>query len=252
MLDIHRWLPSKTFYLRFSFEIIVEYWTGHKFPVLNPFPNKPWFLRVCSTSLLKTLWEQEKLLVTSNLIFPFAVVFSTLSENYLPFSLNMKLSSAKAFTLEASTICLLEKGEVAKDELHWFRDDTISELLSNQLTHYILRRQHFFLSTLTTCFSNSGLSVRVCSRCAFSVCRTWVHELYLIITFNSVFFSISCSGMWFSLSRRYQPITRLGFALRIWQDFRSVTAWINDYFETNSFFFDPLPHNATFWRTKDI
>ena len=22
---------------------------------LNPFPNKPWFLRVCSTSLLKTL-----------------------------------------------------------------------------------------------------------------------------------------------------------------------------------------------------
>ena len=24
-----------------------------------PFPNKPWFLRVCSTSLLKTLWEKE-------------------------------------------------------------------------------------------------------------------------------------------------------------------------------------------------
>ena len=33
---------------------------------LNPFPNKPWFLRVCSTSLFKTLWEKEKLLVTSN------------------------------------------------------------------------------------------------------------------------------------------------------------------------------------------
>ena len=33
---------------------------------LNPFPNKPWFLRVCSTSLLKTLWQKEKLLVTSN------------------------------------------------------------------------------------------------------------------------------------------------------------------------------------------
>ena len=31
-----------------------------------PFPNKPWFLRVCSTCLLKTLWEKEKLLVTSN------------------------------------------------------------------------------------------------------------------------------------------------------------------------------------------
>ena len=35
---------------------------------LNPFPNKPWFLRVCSTSLLKTL-EKEKLLVTSNQFF---------------------------------------------------------------------------------------------------------------------------------------------------------------------------------------
>ena len=23
----------------------------------NPFPNKPWFLHVCSTSTLKTLWE---------------------------------------------------------------------------------------------------------------------------------------------------------------------------------------------------
>ena len=32
----------------------------------NPFPNKPWFLRVCSTSLSKTLWEKEKLLITSN------------------------------------------------------------------------------------------------------------------------------------------------------------------------------------------
>ena len=29
----------------------------------NTFPNKPWFLGVCSTSLLKTLWEKEKLLV---------------------------------------------------------------------------------------------------------------------------------------------------------------------------------------------
>ena len=33
---------------------------------LNSFPNKPWFLHVCSTSLLKTLWEKEKLLVTSD------------------------------------------------------------------------------------------------------------------------------------------------------------------------------------------
>ena len=32
----------------------------------NPFPNKPWFSRVCSTSLLKALCEKEELLVTSN------------------------------------------------------------------------------------------------------------------------------------------------------------------------------------------
>ena len=35
----------------------------------NSLPNKPSFLRVCSTSLLKILWEKEKLLVTSNFSF---------------------------------------------------------------------------------------------------------------------------------------------------------------------------------------
>ena len=59
---------------------VVKYWCkllrmdNHRFPkqcymMLNPFPNKPWFLRVCSTSLLETLWEKEKLLVTSNFSF---------------------------------------------------------------------------------------------------------------------------------------------------------------------------------------
>ena len=39
----------------------------------NSFPNKPWFLRVCSRSLLKTLWEKEKLLFTSNFSFSHSV-----------------------------------------------------------------------------------------------------------------------------------------------------------------------------------
>ena len=39
------------------------------FCFINLLPNKPWFLRVCSTSLLKTLREKEKLLVTSNFSF---------------------------------------------------------------------------------------------------------------------------------------------------------------------------------------
>ena len=31
----------------------------------NFFPNKPWFLRICITGLLKKMWEKEKLLVMS-------------------------------------------------------------------------------------------------------------------------------------------------------------------------------------------
>ena len=40
-----------------------------------PFPNKPWFLRICSTNLLKTLREKEKLLVTSNFSFSHSVFY---------------------------------------------------------------------------------------------------------------------------------------------------------------------------------
>ena len=47
--------------------------------ILNPFPNKPWFLHVCSTSFLKTLREKEKLLVTSNFSFSYSV-FSPFEE----------------------------------------------------------------------------------------------------------------------------------------------------------------------------
>ena len=43
---------------------------------LNPFPNKPWFLRVCSANLLKTLWEKEKLLEASNFSFSHSVFYS--------------------------------------------------------------------------------------------------------------------------------------------------------------------------------
>ena len=42
---------------------------------LNPFPNKPWFLRVWSARLLKTPWEKEKLLVTSNFSFFHSVFY---------------------------------------------------------------------------------------------------------------------------------------------------------------------------------
>ena len=51
------------------------------FPLLNPFPNKPWFLRVYSIRLLKTLWKKEKLLVTSNFSF-FLSVFCPFEKLY--------------------------------------------------------------------------------------------------------------------------------------------------------------------------
>ena len=43
--------------------------------LVNSFPNKPWFLRVCSRILSKTLWEKEKLLVTSNFSFSHSVFY---------------------------------------------------------------------------------------------------------------------------------------------------------------------------------
>ena len=42
---------------------------------LSPFPNNPWFLRVCRTILLKTLWEKEKLLIKSNFSFSHRVFY---------------------------------------------------------------------------------------------------------------------------------------------------------------------------------
>ena len=52
----------------------------HEIIIFNPFPNKPLFLRVCITSLLKTQWESAR--NGQLLLFP---VFSTHLENFLPF-----------------------------------------------------------------------------------------------------------------------------------------------------------------------
>ena len=54
------------------------------------------------------MWEKEKLLVMSNFSFP--TVFSPSSDNFLPFSSNLKLWSANAFSLEESKIFHLGKG----------------------------------------------------------------------------------------------------------------------------------------------
>ena len=75
---------------------------------INPFPNKPWFLPVCSTSFLKTLWEKEKLLMMSNFSFSHSVFypFGELSAIFI----KLKLPSGNSFSLAESKICRLGKG----------------------------------------------------------------------------------------------------------------------------------------------
>ena len=63
--------------------------------LFNPFPNKPWFLRVCRTSLLKTLWEKEKLLVTSNFSFSHSVFY--LYEELSAFFIKPEIAVCKPF-----------------------------------------------------------------------------------------------------------------------------------------------------------
>ena len=76
---------------------------------INPFPNKPWFLRVCSPSLLKTLGGKGEMLVTSNFSF-FPQCFLPIWRTFCHFHQIHKLSSANSFNLEASKICCLGKG----------------------------------------------------------------------------------------------------------------------------------------------
>ena len=100
--------------------------------VINPFPNKPWVLRVCSTSLLQTLWKKEKLLVTSNFSFFLSVFypFGELSAIFIKFK-NCRLQTLSIWTSlkfvfweRVKRACLefdflqqsAEVGEVLKDQ----------------------------------------------------------------------------------------------------------------------------------------
>ena len=66
--------------------------------LFNSFPNKPWFLRVYSTSSFE-----------NKAISHFPSVFSTCLKSFLPLSTNLKLSSASSFSLEEARICRLGK-----------------------------------------------------------------------------------------------------------------------------------------------
>ena len=81
-------------YSYFSFRIFKQ--------VVNPFSNKPCFLHVYSTSLLKTLEKGE--IVCNKQFLLFSQSFFTNLENFLPFSSSLKLSSANSFSLNVSLI----------------------------------------------------------------------------------------------------------------------------------------------------
>ena len=86
--------------------LILKRKQGHN--SLNHFPSKPWFLRVCSLSLLKTLWEKEKLLVTSNFSFSHNVFYPF--EKLAAIFIKVEFVVCKVFQFEESKIYGLGKG----------------------------------------------------------------------------------------------------------------------------------------------
>ena len=76
---------------------------------VNTFLNKPWFLHVCRSSLIESTVRKGEIACNEQfLLFPYC--FLLICGNFLPFSSNLKMSSANSFSLEESKICRLEKG----------------------------------------------------------------------------------------------------------------------------------------------
>ena len=65
-------LPIHAF-LKFILQVLCmmffpRHWLLSQVIIINPFPNKPWFLCVYSTSLLKALWERKRHWLLSHII----------------------------------------------------------------------------------------------------------------------------------------------------------------------------------------
>ena len=108
-----------------------------KIKLFNPFQNKPWFLRVCRTSLLKTLREKEKLLVTSNFCFSHSVFypFEKLSAIFIQF----EILPTNSFSLEESIILLFGK-RVKSAGAYFFQDVTINSSPNNKISDWSKRK----------------------------------------------------------------------------------------------------------------
>ena len=79
-------------------------------PLLNPFPHNDAFWRVWEKSLLKTLWEKEKL----------PTMFSTLSKTGIIIFVTFNLWSSDAFNLDQSKILLSGNG---LSPVPWFQTE---------------------------------------------------------------------------------------------------------------------------------
>ena len=97
---------------------------------LNPFPNKPMFYFSSVQVFRRHCGEKEKLLVMSNFSFSCRFFFNQFEKNFLPFSSNLKLSSANSFSLGESKIFHFGKHEphgkiLDSPKLKAFSDDKI-------------------------------------------------------------------------------------------------------------------------------
>ena len=94
-----------------------------------------WFLRVCSTSLLKTLWEKEKLLVISNFSFSpsFFNPFGELSAIFI-FTPKILILTHQQQTVFEN---IVGKGEVTHNEqfLLFPRSFLLNQITVSQFVH---------------------------------------------------------------------------------------------------------------------
>ena len=111
--------------------------------LFKPFPKKPWFLHVCSTSLLKN--------TEGRAISPFHTWFSTSLENFMPFLSNLKLFCVKSFSLEESTIYRLGKiFSSAKHEVLRVSYCDHSPSVVRPSVHLSVVHSHFIVYTLAS------------------------------------------------------------------------------------------------------
>ena len=116
--------------------------------ILIPFPNKSVFLHVCSISLLKTLSDKEKLLVTSNFSF---------SNIFYPFVTVFQMTNFRLYQTERSlqtTISSLLK--MADSSPKWVENTVGKEEIAGYEQFLIFPRFFFKRSVLQTC-KNQGL-----------------------------------------------------------------------------------------------